>query len=63
MFNAGDQVVQESIRGTVGTIVSGPTRRGGENYYRVNLAGSVRNVREEDLSLYGGELEPESLLL
>jgi len=62
MFQKGDQVIELGTIGAVGTIVSGPTVHGGESYYRVNFNGRVKNIPAEDLLVYTGELDPESLL-
>ena len=62
MFQKGDQVIELGTIGAVGSIVSGPEVHGGEAYYRVNFNGRVKNLPAEDLQVYSGELDPESLL-
>jgi len=62
VFEKGDQVVERGSMGSVGTIVSGPTVHGGESYYRVNFNGRAKNVLQEDLESFAGDLDPESML-
>lgn len=62
MLQKGDQVIELGTIGAVGSIVSGPELHGGEAYYRVNFNGRVKNLPAEDLQVYSGELDPESLL-
>ena len=62
MLLKGEQVIELGTIGAVGTIVSGPDVYVGESYYRVNFNGRVKNVPAEDLLVYAGDLDPESLL-
>src|SRR5262249_18850839 len=43
-------------------IISGPEVHGGEAYFRVNFNGRFKNLPGEDLRLFTGEVDPESLL-
>jgi len=63
MFAKGDQVVERGTMSSVGTVLSGPEKHGGEDYYRVNFNGQIKNVLVEDLERYVGDLGAESLLL
>ncbi len=63
MFSKGDQVVERGSMSCVGTIVAGPETHAGEAYYRVNFNGRIKNVVEDDLELFVGEQDVESLLL
>ncbi len=62
MYQRGDQVVERGSMGSVGTVVSGPDIHGGESYYRVNFNGRPKNVLQEDLEPFVGDLDPESML-
>jgi ATP-dependent helicase HepA len=62
VFEKGDQVVERGSMGSVGTIVSGPAVHGGESYYRVNFNGRAKNVLQDDLESFAGDLDPESML-
>lgn len=61
-FSIGNDVFDRNRR-QVGRIRSGPTVSGGEVVYRADFGGRILTVHEDDLEMYGGDKDPESLLM